>query len=360
MSDVPLITLFVYAFNHEKYIREAIEGAFAQTYSPLEIILSDDCSSDRTFAVMEEMASQYNGPHKLVLNRNETNLGITAHLNKIMEMSTGEWLVLGAGDDVSAPERVSTIMEAVGNQSDIYAVSTGLLVVDDQTRAIRYQTFQEHRPYITGASMAWRRECWDVFGPLTCESTAEDVIIPFRALLLGKFALADIPTVKYRLHRNCTSCPVCSDHLAALKHLQGIKSTLLAACKQRLSDMERVKNGLDPELYRDIKQQHDEIAAKLECLRENIQQTVSMWEAGIRERVAYLVGMQPRASKHQSAMCRVKNFLLAPRWLRSGYFGLQRLLRRRQDPSVVEPTHQIRLIELQDVRDPDTGPLICL
>jgi glycosyltransferase involved in cell wall biosynthesis len=40
-----------------------VEGAFSQTYSPLEIILSDDCSSDRTFEIMEEMAREYQGPH---------------------------------------------------------------------------------------------------------------------------------------------------------------------------------------------------------------------------------------------------------------------------------------------------------
>ena len=45
-SDRPLVTFALFAYNQEKYIREAVEGAFAQTYAPLEIILSDDCSTD--------------------------------------------------------------------------------------------------------------------------------------------------------------------------------------------------------------------------------------------------------------------------------------------------------------------------
>ena len=45
--DRPLVTFALFAYNQEQYIREAVEGAFSQTYEPLEIILSDDCSSDR-------------------------------------------------------------------------------------------------------------------------------------------------------------------------------------------------------------------------------------------------------------------------------------------------------------------------
>ena len=55
--DRPLVTFALFAYNQEQYIREAIEGAFAQTYQPLEIILSDDCSTDRTFEIMREMGS---------------------------------------------------------------------------------------------------------------------------------------------------------------------------------------------------------------------------------------------------------------------------------------------------------------
>ena len=66
-------------------MRAAIEGAFAQTYQPLEILLSDDCSPDGTYRVMQEMAAAYAGPHRVILNRNPKNLGITRRT------STGSW-----------------------------------------------------------------------------------------------------------------------------------------------------------------------------------------------------------------------------------------------------------------------------
>ena len=45
VTGAPLVTFALFAYNQERYVREAVEGAFAQTYQPLEIILSDDCSS---------------------------------------------------------------------------------------------------------------------------------------------------------------------------------------------------------------------------------------------------------------------------------------------------------------------------
>jgi glycosyltransferase involved in cell wall biosynthesis len=106
----PLATFVLYAYNEEKFIREAIESAFAQTYSPLEIVLSDDGSTDRTFEIMQEMAAAYKGPHKIILNRNEKNIGIGSQLNAAAAMTNGEFVVLANGDDISLPIRVERIV----------------------------------------------------------------------------------------------------------------------------------------------------------------------------------------------------------------------------------------------------------
>ena len=77
----PLVTFALFAFNQQPFVRAAIEGAFSQTYRPLEIILSDDFSKDQTFGIMQEMAAAYTGPHAVRIRRNESNLGFAAHIN---------------------------------------------------------------------------------------------------------------------------------------------------------------------------------------------------------------------------------------------------------------------------------------
>ncbi len=93
----PLITFAIFAYNQEKYIRDAIEGAFAQDYSPLEIIISDDCSTDHTFEIIQQMVDEYSGPNVVRLNRNTDNLGLIAHVNKVFELANGDWIVAAAG-----------------------------------------------------------------------------------------------------------------------------------------------------------------------------------------------------------------------------------------------------------------------
>lgn len=109
-EERPLVTFALFAYNQEKFVREAIEGAFCQTYPSLEIILSDDCSTDNTFHIMEEMAKAYNGPHQVRVRRQAANDGLLNHVCAVISEMRGEIMVLAAGDDVSLAKRVDSIV----------------------------------------------------------------------------------------------------------------------------------------------------------------------------------------------------------------------------------------------------------
>jgi len=211
----PLITFALFAYNQERFIREAIEGALSQTYSPLEIILSDDCSPDGTFEVMQKSAAEYRGPHKIVLNHNETNLGIGAHINRIMELSHGELIVGAAGDDISHPERTVAIYEAwIDSGKKAFSLDSEVEMIDEYGNAIAHSILK-HLPQeqqllffsktlasrVGGCTHAWHRKVFDVFGPLP-NITLEDHAIPPRSMLLGSVVHIDKSLVKYRTHRN--------------------------------------------------------------------------------------------------------------------------------------------------------------
>jgi len=111
IEERPLVTFALFAYNQEKYIREAIEGAFAQTYEPLEIILSDDCSTDRTFEIMQEMAKSYSGPHQVMTRRTRRNRGTFNHVLEVNGEMSGQLMILGAGDDISYANRCASIVD---------------------------------------------------------------------------------------------------------------------------------------------------------------------------------------------------------------------------------------------------------
>ena len=111
-SERPLVSFTIKAYDQESLIAEAVAGAFAQTWSPLEIILSDDGSPDGTFRVMQQLAAAYPGPHRVVLNRNPKNLGIAGHMNRLARLVSARLWVDSAGDDISEPQRVARLVAA--------------------------------------------------------------------------------------------------------------------------------------------------------------------------------------------------------------------------------------------------------
>jgi glycosyltransferase involved in cell wall biosynthesis len=212
-SDRPLVTLFLYGYKQERIIRAAIEGVFAQTWEPLEIVLSDDCSPDGTFQVMQEMAAAYRGPHKVVLNRNPRNLGISAHVERIMEIASGDFIVENGGDDVSDPSRVERLVAAWrGAGGKALVVHSGKRDVDVDGNPVELPEIYaplvgltplgmvQEKHAMIGATMGWDRAVYDRFGRISDVAPHHDYPIGFRALLLGgadAVAYIDEPLVRY-------------------------------------------------------------------------------------------------------------------------------------------------------------------
>jgi glycosyltransferase involved in cell wall biosynthesis len=221
-SNKPPLTFALAAFNQERFIREAVESAFAQTYSPLEIILSDDCSEDRTFEIICEMAKAYRGPHRIVLNRNPVRRSIGGHINRIVEISQGELILSAAGDDVSLPERAQAVYEAweaSGRRAtsihsaiiqidesgqpmdqifktDYHRTDHG--IVEQKVTSVAY--VQTLEPLIFGCTNAFSRQLFKVFGNLPDEVIHEDNSLAFRSVLAGQMVYVNRPLVKYRVH----------------------------------------------------------------------------------------------------------------------------------------------------------------
>jgi len=212
--DKPIITFAIVAYNQERFIREAIEGAFSQTYSPLEIILSDDCSTDHTFEIIKELADAYQGPHTIILNRNDKNLGIGAHFNRVMELARGDLVVGSAGDDISVPYRVERIYQAYESTKGIAkSIFSNYLTIDISGKplCLHYETPMQSEDFspnklvkkdslISGCSHAWSREVFSVFGPLITPLTCEDMVIPLRSALIGQIKYINEPLVMHRQH----------------------------------------------------------------------------------------------------------------------------------------------------------------
>ena len=104
-------TVLVLTYNHEAYIKECLDSLVNQTELPYEIIISDDCSTDNTWLIVEKYYEKY--PKLFRLYRNEKNLGIFENIEKIRGYATGNVINFCPGDDLLKPKTIETISNAI-------------------------------------------------------------------------------------------------------------------------------------------------------------------------------------------------------------------------------------------------------
>lgn len=97
LEGIPKISVLVICYNQEKVISRAIESLLAQKDYIYEICVSDDCSKDRTWDILQEYSAKY--PGLFVLHRNEPNVGIFENIEKTWTMPSGDMVYHLSGDD---------------------------------------------------------------------------------------------------------------------------------------------------------------------------------------------------------------------------------------------------------------------
>jgi glycosyltransferase involved in cell wall biosynthesis len=127
----PLVTIGIPTYNRaDGYLREALADALAQTYAPLEIVVSDNASTDATPELVRGLADE-----RVRYVRHEANIGGNANFNACLENARGEYFLLLHDDDRIDPDFVAACMEAVdraGGTAPPGIVRTGTRVIDAQ------------------------------------------------------------------------------------------------------------------------------------------------------------------------------------------------------------------------------------
>lgn len=245
-TEQPLVTFALFAYNQQKYIRKAVESALLQTYTPMQIILSDDCSSDNTFELMVEIANEYSGPNTILLNRNHINLGITAHVNKVLQITTGAFCIFAGGDDISIKERSEILVNKwlELNKQDCSIFTNAVVITDNDEKLGNYYNKPEYssnidhfiknnKCWVGGFSHGFSMELYRNYGPITPETFQEDGAISFRALLNAGIHYIDLPTVFYRRH--CNNAYDIND----LKKYISLQKSELGLARGRLLDLKK-------------------------------------------------------------------------------------------------------------------------
>lgn len=209
--EKPLITIYVPSYNRASLIGDALQSVFSQTYSPLEIIICDDASTDGVVETINELIASYKGPHQVIFSQNEKNLGLIGNINKVFTLAKGELVIINCDDDISEPNRVEVLVARwlehdkkpfVVYSSFQYIDKNGYFtgwspVVDDGIVEGSICDFLE-RQYVLGSTAAYRPEVFSVFGTIKDPACYDDYVFFSRGRLLGDIIAVGKPLLRCR------------------------------------------------------------------------------------------------------------------------------------------------------------------
>ena len=127
---MPKISVIMGIYNCDELLPEAIDSIVNQTYTNWELILCDDASTDDTYKIAEKYYQNY--PEKIILLKNEHNLGLPKTLNKCLSVVNGEYIARMDGDDISLPDRFEKQINFLESNPYVDCVGTGMTRFDEK------------------------------------------------------------------------------------------------------------------------------------------------------------------------------------------------------------------------------------
>ena len=218
--NYPKVTICVPVRNGARTIRRTLDSILAQDYPNFEVIVSDNCSDDKTASIVQEYAGQ---GVQYYFNPKLEEWG-ESNWNHILSLAKGPFIALYHADDIYTPIMVRRQVEFLLNHPKASAVFTKTQTIDEFDRPIRnglrrlpeelkdreefdfpdlLNTVLKHGNFLTVPTLMGRRESLDKAGSFDLKfCTAADIDLWLRLSRLGTVGIIGEPLHKYRVSEN--------------------------------------------------------------------------------------------------------------------------------------------------------------
>jgi glycosyltransferase involved in cell wall biosynthesis len=130
---IPKVSIGLPVYNGENYLEEALTSLLDQTFSDFELIISDNASTDRT----QEICRAYEADPRVRYCRNSRNQGASWNLNRVVELSRGDYFKWAAHDDLCGPEFLERCVAVLDRSPSVVLCSTETIIIDGQGKHLR-------------------------------------------------------------------------------------------------------------------------------------------------------------------------------------------------------------------------------
>lgn len=149
--DLPLVSVIVPVYNQSKYIEETLSSIMEQSYSNIEVLISDDCSTDSSVEIISSFLNSYLGSVEIKFFKQESNLGISKNINFLIENIKGVYLVLFSGDDLMMPDKIHKQVSLMLNDAECSICYHDVVVFDSSNNKRLCLYSDRHKPREGGA-----------------------------------------------------------------------------------------------------------------------------------------------------------------------------------------------------------------
>ena len=210
-ADRPLVTIGIPTYNRaDGYLRQALKSALDQTWPNIEVIVADNCSSDRTDELVAGL-----GDSRIRYFKHSENIGANNNFNFCVDHARGKYFLLLHDDDLIDEDFIETCMKSLGRKTDVGIIRTGTRIIDQDGNAKKeirnnagglpiedfFREWFKGQTALYLCSTLFNSEYLNKIGGFKSKKNLfQDVVAEF--LLAAKFGRIDVPEVKasYRKH----------------------------------------------------------------------------------------------------------------------------------------------------------------
>lgn len=253
----PKVSIILTSFNHEKYLREAIDSTLNQTFSDFELIIWDDASRDTSWKIIQS----YDDPRIKAFQNDRQRRGVYGINKAISEVANGEYIAIHHSDDVWESNKLERQVEVLDNEPGLGAVFTWLKIIDENNSEIFDLWSRQHnrtrwewlhqlfagRNYFAHPSVLIRKKCFKEVG-LYRFGLAQSGDAEMWSRLLIKFPIKVI-TEPLTIHRIFSDRSNASGQRLDVEARIKFEWNVLRAnllCINRFDDLVRVFPDLEP------------------------------------------------------------------------------------------------------------------
>ena len=201
------VSIVLPVFNGEEHLAEAIDSVLAQTYENLELIVVDDCSTDKTPQIVSDFAQK---DKRVKVIQNEVNQRLPKSLNIGFAQAEGDYLTWTSDDNLYKPGAIEEMANYLEEHSEVDMVYCDYTIIDENGSEKKENLLEEPERLIwtntVGACFLYRREMAEKVGDYNSEMfLAEDYDYWLRVYQTGIIKHLPVNLYYYRHHEKSLS-----------------------------------------------------------------------------------------------------------------------------------------------------------